>query len=193
MFLMILDLAAIDFAIFFWLMPFMAAGAWCCTHIWDRYAFSGDKAVLEEYIDVMTGAAKFFLDFLVEDPRTGYLVTCPSNSPENEFYYIDANGEKQESMFTEGATIDFQIIYALFTRTVHACKVLNKDEEFSKNLQVKIAKPTTKYIGSLALQLINGVNSEALICAFLSGIFLAVIASPVLKFLIIDLISLPNK
>ena len=38
----------------------------------------------------------------------------------------DANGEKQESMFTEGATIDYQIIYALFTRTAHACKLLGK-------------------------------------------------------------------
>lgn len=31
----------------------------------------------------MKGAAEFFQDFLVKDPETGYMVVCPSNSPEN--------------------------------------------------------------------------------------------------------------
>ena len=37
-------------------------------------------------------------------------------------------------MFTEGATIDYQIIYALFTRTAHACNILGIDEDFTKTL-----------------------------------------------------------
>ena len=88
---------------------------------------------LEEIYPILKGSCEFVQDYLTENEK-GQLITAPSNSPENEFYYIDANGEKQESMFTEGATIDFQIIYALFTRTIHACKVLKRDEEFSKTL-----------------------------------------------------------
>ena len=33
-------------------------------------------------------------------------------------------------MMTHGATIDFQIIYALFTRTIFACDKLNLDKDF---------------------------------------------------------------
>lgn len=105
---------------------FMAAGAWCCTHIWERYAFSGDKKVLEDYIDVMVGAAKFFLDFLVEDPGTGYLVTCPSNSPENHF--VDpVSGET--CAICAGPAMDNAIVRDLFTQTADALEILGRGGE----------------------------------------------------------------
>ncbi len=116
---------------------FMAAGAWCCTHIWDRYAFSGDKAVLEEYIDVMTGAAKFFLDFLVEDPRTGCLVTCPSNSPENHFF--DPVTGKVCSICA-GPTMDNEIIRDLFTQTADALEILGQDPALQEKLRMTCEK-----------------------------------------------------
>jgi len=112
---------------------FPMAGPWLCLNLWEHYEYTNNIEYLEEIYPVLKGACEFVQDYLTEN-KNGYLITSPSNSPENEFYYIDADGEKQESMFTEGATIDFQIIYALFTRTVHACKVLNKDESFSKTL-----------------------------------------------------------
>ncbi len=112
---------------------FPMAGPWLCLNLWEHYEYTNSTEYLEEIYPILRGACEFVQDYLTENEK-GQLITSPSNSPENEFYYIDANGEKQESMFTEGATIDFQIIYALFTRTAHACKVLNKDEEFSKTL-----------------------------------------------------------
>ncbi|MBE6570299.1 MAG: glycoside hydrolase family 95 protein [Ruminococcaceae bacterium] len=104
----------------------MTGGAWCCTHIWERYAFSGDKAVLEEYIDVMKGAAKFFLDFLVEDPRTGYLVTCPSNSPESHFYDPVTGNDCANCA---GPTMDNEIIRDVFTQTADALEILGMGED----------------------------------------------------------------
>ncbi len=112
---------------------FPMAGPWLCLNLWEHYEYTNSIEYLEEIYPILKGSCEFVQDYLTEDDK-GQLITSPSNSPENEFYYIDANGEKQESMFTEGATIDFQIIYALFTRTVHACKVLNKDKEFSEAL-----------------------------------------------------------
>ena len=38
---------------------------------------------LAEVFPLMKGAAEFFLDTLVAEPGTGWLVTCPSMSPEN--------------------------------------------------------------------------------------------------------------
>ena len=48
--------------------------------------------------------------------------------------------QKQESMLTHGATIDFQIIHALFTRTAHACKLLEADSDFVKKLEETLKK-----------------------------------------------------
>ena len=64
------------------------ANAWLCQHLWDRYLFSGDKKYLEEVYPMMKSASEFFVDFLVRDPNTGYLVVTPSNSPENSPRWI---------------------------------------------------------------------------------------------------------
>ncbi len=112
---------------------FPMAGPWLCLNLWEHYEYNCDRGYLEEIYPVMKGACEFVQDYLTEDGN-GRLITSPSNSPENEFYYTDENGEKQVSMLTEGATSDFQIISALFTRTAHACKVLGRDEDFAKTL-----------------------------------------------------------
>ena len=58
-------------------------GAWLCQHLWQHYLYTGDKTFLKEAFPVMKGAADFFVDFLVEHPKYGWMVTCPSNSPEH--------------------------------------------------------------------------------------------------------------
>ncbi len=112
---------------------FPMAGPWLCLNLWEHYEYTNSREYLEEIYPILKGSCEFVQDYLTENEK-GELITSPSNSPENEFYYIDANGEKQESMFTEGATIDYQIIYALFTRTAHACKILGIDKDFSETL-----------------------------------------------------------
>ncbi len=116
---------------------FMCAGAWCCFHIWERYLYSGDVNVLRDNYDILRGACEFFLDYLVTDPNTGYLVTCPSNSPENRF--IDpATGAR--IAICAGPTMDNEIIRELFTMTVTACEKLGCDADFADVLRETAAK-----------------------------------------------------
>ena len=110
---------------------FMCAGAWCCRHYYDHYLFTRDVGFLRRYYAVMRGAAEFFTDFLVEDPTTGYLVTCPSNSPENS--YIDPSTGARVGV-TSGPTMDNAIIRELFTNTASAASVLGVDEDFAEKL-----------------------------------------------------------
>ena len=118
---------------------FPMAGPWLCLNLWEHYEFSGDTDVLKEIYPVLKGSCEFICDYLIED-KNGNLTTAPSNSPENWFYYYDKKGNKKSSMFTHGATIDFEIIDALFTRTIHACKVLGTDSDFSSCLNDILAK-----------------------------------------------------
>lgn len=124
---------------------FMCGGAWCTHHITERYNFSGDVNVLRENYDIFKGAAQFFLDFLVEDPRSGYLVTCPSNSPENWFLLPDGSREA----ICAGPTMDNQIIRDVFETTAMAADKLGIDPEFAALLREKSAKLTPTRVGKL--------------------------------------------
>ncbi len=104
--------------------------AWLAQHVWEHYAFTGDREFLaERAYPLMKGAAEFIMDFLVEAPAgtayAGKLVTNPSYSPENEFYLPDGS----KSVFTYGATMDIEIIYDLLTHCIEACDILGTDGE----------------------------------------------------------------
>ena len=72
------------------------------THLWEHYLFTGDKQFLRETAyPLMKGAALFFVDCLVKDPKTGCLITGPSNSPE-------------QGGLVMGPTMDRQIVRSLF-------------------------------------------------------------------------------
>ncbi len=118
---------------------FPMAGPWLCMNLWEHYEYTNDKEYLKEIYPILKGSCEFVKDYLIEDDK-GRLITSPSNSPENEFFYYDENGEKQESMLTYGATIDFEIIDALFTRTIHACRILENDEKFIEVLEEILTK-----------------------------------------------------
>lgn len=106
------------------------ANAWMCQHLWDRYLFSGDKEYLKEAYSIMKSASEFFVDFLVEDPNTGYLVVTPSNSPENAPRWI-----KKKSNLFAGITMDNQLVFDLFSNTCEAAKILGKDVLFCDTLK----------------------------------------------------------
>ncbi len=118
---------------------FPMAGPWLCINLWEWYEYTNDEKVLEEIYPIFKGSCEFVRDFLIED-ENGYLVTSPSNSPENSFWYTDKSGEKKKSMFTYGATIDFEIIEALLTRTVYACEKLGADGELAKKMKDILSK-----------------------------------------------------
>jgi len=110
-------------------------GAWLAQHIWTHYQYTGERAFLETYYPVMRGAAEFCQAVLVEDPKTKWLVTSPSNSPENKYLYTDKNGKQKASQLCLGATYDIQIIRELFACTTEAAGVLGVDKLFASKLK----------------------------------------------------------
>lgn len=114
--------------------------AWLCHHLWDRYLFTCDKDYLAEVYPLMKGACEFFCDLLVEDPRTGHLVTIPSSSPENKPKGVNTT-------LSAGVTMDNQLIRDLFKNTISASEILGLDKSFRKELIKKCSRLTPTQIG----------------------------------------------
>ena len=104
------------------------AGAWVCQHIMEHYRFNGDMDFLERMYPVMKGSVEYYLDWLVEDPETGMLVSGPAVSPENSFIAPDGS----RCQISMGPTHDQQVISQLFNDFIEASKILNKNDEISE-------------------------------------------------------------
>ena len=100
---------------------------WLTQHLWQHYLFRGDTAFLEKYYPVLRSAAEFYADELVEEPNTGYLVICPSNSPENKYLNI--------ASASAGTTMDNQLLFDLFSNVAEAAGILGTDYEFADTLR----------------------------------------------------------
>ena len=97
-------------------------GAWLSTHLWEHYLFTGDRAFLRDTAyPLMKSAALFFVDTLVKDPKTGMLVTGPSNSPE-------------QGGLVMGPAMDRQIVRTLFGQVAAASRILDTDPELREQL-----------------------------------------------------------
>ncbi len=109
----------------------LSGGAWLCEHLWQHYVYNPNKKTLTEIYPILKGAAQFYLDILIEDPITKWLVTAPSNSPENS--YRTADGFVGQT--TLGPTMDMQIGRELFSNTIAAAKLLDVDKNWCDSLQ----------------------------------------------------------
>jgi alpha-L-fucosidase 2 len=97
-------------------------GAWLSHHLWDHYLFSGDQEYLRKTAyPIMRGSAQFFSDYLVKDPQSGWLISGPSNSPE-------------QGGLVMGPTMDHEIIRSLFGIVIAASRILNTDADFRQEL-----------------------------------------------------------
>jgi alpha-L-fucosidase 2 len=114
-------------------------GAWLCTHLWQHYRFTGDKNFLARAYPAMKGAAEFFLDTLVPEPRNNWLVTCPSISPENRHH--------PGVSICAGPTMDAQIIRDLFDQCAWAGEILSIDKDFALKLTAARARLPPMQIG----------------------------------------------
>ncbi len=117
-----------------------SGGAWLCQHLWYRYEYTGDKNFLKKAYPIMKGAAQFFVDTLVEHPQYGWLVTCPSMSPENARF--------DKVSICAGPTMDMQIIRDLFNHCIVSSEILGVDKDFQKVLQQKVSRLAPMQIGS---------------------------------------------
>ncbi len=104
----------------------LGAGAWMVQHLWEHYAFTGDKEYLKRVYPTMVGSAQFYLDWLIKDPVSGKLVSGPASSPENSFKAPDGS----TGYLTMGPSHDQQVIWDLFTNLIEAADILGIKDEF---------------------------------------------------------------
>jgi alpha-L-fucosidase 2 len=119
------------------------AGVWLCRHLWDHFAFTGDREYLREVWPVLRGAAEFCLDWLIELPD-GTLGTAPSTSPENEFLAADG----QPASVTTSATMDLSLIADLFDRCAQAAAELDLADPLIDDLTAARKRVPEPRIGS---------------------------------------------
>jgi alpha-L-fucosidase 2 len=109
--------------------------AWLCWHLWERYQFTGDREFLaKRAYPAMKEASLFFVDFLVQHPKYGWLVTSPSHSPE-------------QGPTTVGPTMDIQLIRALWETTQRAARILGTDPDFVAELDTLLPRLPPHLIG----------------------------------------------
>ncbi|MGF7147886.1 alpha-L-fucosidase 2 [Sphingomonas zeicaulis] len=116
-------------------------GAWLCLHLWDRYDYGRDRAYLASIYPILHGASLFFLDTLVKDPKSGWMVTNPSLSPEN-------NHGRGETSLCAGPTMDMQVIRDLFVNTAAAARILGRDAADVAALDAMRAKLAPSKVGA---------------------------------------------
>ncbi|QDH81640.1 glycoside hydrolase family 95 protein [Echinicola soli] len=116
-------------------------GAWLCQHLMDKYAFSGDEHYLRSIYPIIKEASSFFLDFLKTDPQHGWKVVVPSISPEN------APSLDHGASVGAGNTMDNQLVFDLFAKTVQAAQLLQIDQPLVGEIQRAMAQLPPMQIG----------------------------------------------
>lgn len=115
---------------------FPTASSWIASHLWTQYEYTLDKKYLGEVAyPLLKGNAAFLLDYMTVDPKTGYLVTGPSISPENNFIY---QGEYLCASMMP--TCDRVLAHEIFQACIQACTLLGIDTSFRDSLVTALAK-----------------------------------------------------
>jgi len=138
---------------------FTVGGAWLVTHLWEHYLYTLDRDYLKEVYPVIKGSVDFFMDFLVEHPNGKWLVTNPSNSPENppkapgyKYFYDEVTGSYYFTTICYGSSMDMQIITDLFGYYAEASKILGRDQDYAQKVlaaRARIVPPQVGKDGSL--------------------------------------------
>lgn len=113
--------------------------AWLTQHLWEKYLYSGDLEFLKSVYPLMKSACEFYQDFLVEEPVHKWLVVSPSISPENS--------PAGRPSLCAGATMDNQLLFDLFTKTLRAAELLGKDNEIKSEYRKVIDRLPPMQIG----------------------------------------------
>jgi alpha-L-fucosidase 2 len=120
------------------------SGAWLCCDLFRLYLFTQDQKLLERLWPLLKDCAVFQKAWLFE--KDGHLVTCPSTSPENMFK--DPAAGKPVSC-NVASIMDISIIRDLFSCTVEAARILQKEDAFTEELPEVCKRLPAPRIGSL--------------------------------------------
>ncbi len=116
-------------------------GVWLSQHLFDKFEYSGDVVYLQSVYDILKGAVEFCLDYMVDDPENGWRVVVPSNSPEN------APSIHYQSSIASGTTLDNQLVFDLFSKTIKAAQLLAIDEPLLPEMERVISRLARMKIG----------------------------------------------
>jgi alpha-L-fucosidase 2 len=113
----------------------VSGSGWLSQHLWEHFLYNRDTTFLAKRAwPILKGAARFYMDFLVPDPQTGLLVSCPSNSPET-------------GGLVSGPTMDHEIIKSLFKICIETSSIIWKDRAFADSLKIILPKIAPYKIG----------------------------------------------
>ncbi|MGZ3923815.1 MAG: glycosyl hydrolase family 95 catalytic domain-containing protein [Flavisolibacter sp.] len=113
----------------------VGGSGWLSHHFWEHYLFTQDKAFLKNRAyPIMKQSALFYNSYLVRDPKTGWLISGPSNSPEHGGLVM-------------GPSMDHEIIRSLFRAVIKAGEILNVDKSLRDTLQRKLSLIAPNQIG----------------------------------------------
>lgn len=115
--------------------------AWLSQHLYSKYEYNGDKEYLKSVYPAIKGAALFFLDFLVEEPKNKWLVVSPSVSPENAPYV------SPETTIQAGTTMDNQLVFDIFNITAKSAEILQTDPELVAKIGAAMSRLAPMQIG----------------------------------------------
>jgi alpha-L-fucosidase 2 len=108
----------------------VSGSAWLCQHLWEHYAYTGNREFLAWAYPILKESALFYLDNLIEEPSHKWLVTGPSNSPENSFRLPDG----RTAHVCLGPTVDMQLLRELFGNVIRASELLGTDDALRREL-----------------------------------------------------------
>lgn len=109
----------------------LTGGAWLSTHILDYFDYYRDTALLRKHYPILREASLFFSDILIREPSHGWLVTAPSNSPENAFRLPDG----RVANTCMGPAMDGQIGRHLLLGTARVANLLGVDGKLADSLR----------------------------------------------------------
>lgn len=110
-------------------------GAWLCSHITDAYLFNQDKNFLQNNYEVLKGCTLFLLDFLTLQ-KDGYLGTCPSTSPENNFF----DSKNNKTCLSVSSAMDISLCKKIFSDFIFAALELQKEEPLLEKVKESLQK-----------------------------------------------------
>jgi alpha-L-fucosidase 2 len=130
-------------------------GAWLMTNLYERYRFSGDTTYLRRIYPLLRDQTRFLMDILVPYPGKGWLVTAPSNSPENypawpgngQFFDEVSGISLTARTMAAGPTMDMHIIRDVFGAFSEAALKLGADSAFAAEVRAARAKLAPTQIG----------------------------------------------
>jgi alpha-L-fucosidase 2 len=115
----------------------VTGSAWLCHHLWEHFLYGADTAFLRERAyPLIRESARFYMDFLTRDPVTGYLISTPSNSPEN-------------GGLVAGPSMDHQLIRSLFRIVLECSRILDTDHELADSIRYSLDRIAPDRIGRL--------------------------------------------